>query len=81
MKGRIEQTNLSNYAVNFSLTIPSDCIPVTPIDVVGTCTTTGGQIGVARWQLNETGIMLFNAGSGPNPTTPWLGWNFSYHID
>lgn len=81
MKGRIEQTNLSQYPVNFSLTVPSDCIPVTAIDVVGTCTTTGGQIGVARWQLNETGIMQFSAGTGPNPATTWLGWNFSYHID
>ncbi len=81
IRGRIELTSGANFANGYSFNVPAGMEPQDAYDLTGTCTTAAGQIGVARFQLNETGIVTFYAGSGPNPNTPWLGWNFSYWID
>lgn len=81
IRGRIELVAGGNFATNYSITLPGSLIPTGTIDLDGTATTAGGQSGVSRWQLDNSGILMFFAGSGPNPATPWLGFNFVYRTD
>lgn len=83
MQGRVELVSGGTWNNNYVLfDIPSDCLTTRTIDLTGTSTTGSGQIGVCRYQLDATAqqLILF-AGSGPNPSTPWLGFNFSYWMD
>lgn len=78
IRGRIELTSGANFASNYSITLPPQLAPGYTIDATGTATTSGGQAGISRWQINPDGTMVFFAGSGPNPATPWLGFNITY---
>ncbi len=83
IQGRVELVSGGLWATNYVLfTLPNDCEVSRPLDLVGTSTTASGQIGVCRYQVDATTqqVSLF-AGSGPNPSTPWLGFNFSYWMD
>ncbi len=81
MRGRIELTSGANFANGYSFNVPAGLEPQDAYDITGTATVSSGQPGISRFQLNETGVITFYAGSGPTPATPWLGWNFSYWID
>jgi len=81
LRGRIELTSGANFASGYSIDLPSELYPVYTVDVAGTATTAGGQPGSCRWQINPTGSMIFFAGSGPTPASPWLGFNTSYLVD
>jgi len=83
IRGRVELVSGNNWATGYVVaTLPSDCEVAYPQDVVGTCTTGSGQIGTARFQIDtDTQNIVFFAGSGPNPNTPWLGLNCSFWMD
>jgi hypothetical protein len=78
IRGRIELTAGGNFASNYTITLPSQLAPGYTIDATGTSTTASSQPGVSRWQINPDGTMVFFAGSGPVPATPWLGFNITY---
>jgi hypothetical protein len=85
IKGRIELTSGGTFPGGYSLPLPTIIAPANTIDAPGTSTTGGGQIGVCRWQINPDfgsgPSMVFFAGSGPNPSTTWLGFNVTYMLD
>lgn len=83
MQGRVELVSGLNWNTGYVLfDIPSDCLTTRTIDITGTSTTGSGQIGVCRYQLDSsTQQLILFTGSGPNPVTPWLGFNFSYWMD
>lgn len=83
VQGRVELVSGNNWANSYVLfTLPGDCEVSRPVDATGTSTTGSGQIGVCRFQIdNDTQNCSLFAGSGPNPNTPWLGFNFSYWTD
>lgn len=83
VRGRIELVSGNNWGTGYVMfPFPADCQVSRPQDAEGVCTTGSGQIGTARFQLNfDSQDCTFFAGSGPNPNTPWLGFNFSYWID
>lgn len=81
LKGRIELTSGANFTSGYSLTLPGTLWPATPIDLIAASTTSSNQIGVARWQINTDGTMVYFCGSGPNPATPWLGIVGTYMVD
>lgn len=83
MQGRVELVSGLTWNTNYVLfDIPSDCLTSRSIDLTGTSTTASGQIGTCRYQLDSgTQQLILFAGSGPNPSTPWLGFNFSYWMD
>lgn len=81
IRGRIELWAGGNFPNQYTLTLPPEIVPGYVVDAVGTSTTSGGQPGIARWQINTDGSMVFFAGSGPVPATPWLGFNITYMVD
>jgi hypothetical protein len=81
IKGRIELTSGANFSSGYTINLPSQIVPTHLIDAAGTSTTTGGQPGICRWQIQPDGQMIFFAGSGPTPATPWLGFNITYMTD
>lgn len=83
VQGRVELTSGSNWATGAAVfNFPSDCLISRTTEATGTSTTSSGQIGTCRFQLDaEDQRCTFFAGSGPNPSTPWLGLNFYYWMD
>lgn len=90
VRGRVELTAGGNFAASAStplITLPSDCIPSSGADLVGTSTSSVGQIGLARFQVNSPsdptnpGSIILITGSGPNPASGWVGVQGSYWVD
>jgi hypothetical protein len=90
VRGRVELTAGGNFAASQStpvMTLPSDCIPSSGADLVGTSTSSVGQIGLARFQANSPsdptnpGMIILITGSGPNPASGWVGIQGSFWLD